>query len=271
MGGFMERQPAVAGQFYPGSAKTLKLEVDRYLAIDVTPRPAKAAIAPHAGYVYSGAVAGKVFASVEIPKTCIVLSPNHTGMGANAAIMASGSWRIPTGTIPVATAIAEQLMAACPSLTDDPTAHLAEHSLEVELPFLLARQPDLSIVPIALSRVDSSHCRAIGEAIAAVVQSTSDPILIVTSTDMNHYENQTRTMEKDRLAIDRVLAMDADGLLATCAEHRISMCGVIPTAVTIHAGRALGAKQAELVAHTTSGDVSGDMDAVVGYAGFIIE
>lgn len=267
----MERKPAVAGQFYPGGERSLREEVGRLLDCNVKPRKAKAAIAPHAGYVYSGGVAGKVFASVEVPKRCIVLSPNHTGMGARAAIMSTGSWLIPTGAIPVDEELAASLLKNCAELKDDATAHLSEHSIEVELPFLLARQPQLTITPITVSHINADSCRRIGEAIAGVIGHMKDEVLIVASTDMNHYEDQTHTIEKDRMAIERVTALDAKGLLSTCAEHRMSMCGVVPTAITIFACRGLGAKKVTLVDHRTSGDVSGDYNAVVGYAGFLIE
>ncbi len=266
----MERQPAVAGQFYPGTERELRREVERFLNVDVTPRRAIAAVAPHAGYVYSGAVAGKVFANVIVPKRCIVLGPNHTGMGRRAAIMTSGNWSIPTGSIPVDEALAQKLLARCNVLIDDPSAHLAEHSLEVELPFLLARQPELSIVPIALAHKSADACHAIGKAIAEVIREKKDDILIVASTDMNHYEDQASTMDKDRLAIERVQALDADGLLHVCGQHQISMCGAVATAIAIIAAKELGATKAELIEHTTSGDVSGDYNAVVGYAGFVI-
>jgi hypothetical protein len=266
----MEREPVVAGQFYPASPASLQAEVERYLAPDAAPRKALAAIAPHAGYIYSGGVAGRVFASVVVPRTCIVLCPNHTGRGARAAVWPSGAWNIPTGRIAVDDKLAETLIAACDVLCADTAAHLGEHSLEVELPFLLARQPKLSIVPIAISRVGMEDLKSIGLAIAKTITSNDNDVLIVASTDMNHYESDKRTREKDTLAIDRVLDLDAEGLVRTCAAEEISMCGVLPTAIAMIASKALGARKAELIAHTTSGEVSGDMDAVVGYAGFVI-
>lgn len=267
----MERKPAVAGQFYPGSESALKEEVDRFLNVKASPKKALAAIAPHAGYVYSGGVAGAVFANVIVPRRCIVLSPNHTGMGARAAVWTRGSWWLPTGSVPVDETLAHELLRHSPELSDDTSAHIAEHSLEVELPFLLARNPKVSIVPVTLSHLGKDSCAKIGGAIAGTIRDSRDEILIVVSTDMNHYEDQTHTLSKDKLAIDRVLALDADGLLSTCGEHHISMCGVVPTAVALHACKELGAKKATLVKHATSGDVSGDYNAVVGYAGFIIE
>jgi AmmeMemoRadiSam system protein B len=232
---------------------------------------ALAAVAPHAGYIYSGGVAGRVFASVEVPRRCVVLCPNHTGMGANAAVWTKGSWEIPTGKIPVDNELAEKILKLSSDLRDDPTAHMAEHSLEVELPFMLERQPELTIVPIAISRVNMEGIRGIGKAISEAIKATEDDVLIVASTDMNHYESDQATKKKDELAIEKVLALDPDGLVTTCASERISMCGVLPTAIAIIASKALGAREAHLVAHATSGDISGDRDAVVGYAGFIIK
>jgi MEMO1 family protein len=267
----MNRKPVVAGQFYPGSKASLEEELARCLKVNTAPKKALGAIAPHAGYMYSGSVAGAVFGAIEVPRRAIVLCPNHTGMGARAAVWARGNWSIPTGEVPVDEKLAAKLIAACPDLSDDTAAHLAEHSLEVELPFLLARQPALSIVPIAIGRVDAAGCRRIGEAIARTLRAEGENILVVASSDMNHYEEEKRTRAKDQLAIARVAALDADGLIAACAEHRISMCGVLPAAIAITACKQLGATRAELIAHATSGEVSGDYNAVVGYAGFIIE
>lgn len=267
----MERKATVAGKFYPERAGDLKKEVTKYLKHDATPRKAKAAIAPHAGYVYSGEVAGKVFASVVVPEICIVLCPNHSGMGADCAIMTEGSWVIPTGIVPINTKIGKDLLESCSMIREDSTAHMREHSLEVQLPFLLERQPHLQFVPICLSRMNLADCITLAETMAKTIELSEKPILIVASTDMNHYESQAITLEKDRMAIDKVLSLDATQLIGTCAEHRISMCGVIPAAVAILACKELGASKATLIEHKTSGDVSGDYDAVVGYAGFIIE
>lgn len=266
----MERKPAVAGQFYPGTKSALEQEVLKLLDHKVEPQPALAAIVPHAGYVYSGKVAGLVFANIEVPARCIIISPNHTGMGAKAAIWPRGFWTIPTGNVPVDETFAKKVLDNCSELADDYIAHLAEHSLEVELPFLLARKPGIAIVPITLSHLRAANCRKIGEAIASVVGKEKDKTLIVASTDMNHYEDQANTLAKDQIAIDRILKLDPDGLLIACGEQRISMCGVVPTAVLLHTCIALGAQKVTLIDHKTSGDVSGDYSSVVGYAGFII-
>lgn len=266
----MIRRPAVAGQFYPGAKEALKNTVNEYLQYEVQPMKVLGLAAPHAGYIYSGATAGHTYASAIIPKKCIVLAPNHTGMGAKAAIMTDGEWAMPMGNIPVDTSLANELVNNCNIFTDDSTAHVAEHSLEVQLPFLQARQPDLSIVPITLQHMSYEDCETIGKAIAKTIKDGDEDVLIVASTDMNHYENQESTVKKDDLAIKKVLELDSRALLNTCGENRITMCGVIPTSIMLIACKELGAREAKLVEHTTSGDVSGDYDAVVGYAGFLV-
>jgi len=266
----MIRNPAVAGQFYPASRTALETEVKRFLSVSAKPVKVLGLVAPHAGYIYSGAVAGAVYASAVIPEKCIVLSPNHSGRGAPASLMTEGLWAMPTGDVPIDSVLAKKLLSNCRELEDDVHAHLAEHSLEVQLPFLIARQPKLSFVPLTVSHLPYETCRKIGEAIAKTITDSGEDVLIVASSDMNHYESQTSTEKKDRMAIERVLALDPPGLLTTCGEYRISMCGVVPTAIMLTAAKALGAKNAKLVSHTTSGEVSGDYDAVVGYAGIIV-
>ncbi|MFH1652704.1 MAG: AmmeMemoRadiSam system protein B [Pseudomonadota bacterium] len=265
-----KRMPAVAGSFYPANRTELKDMVEGFIPKNVERQRAFGVISPHAGYVYSGAVAGKTFAQVEIPKQCIVLAPNHTGYGSKAAIMTDGAWMTPIGDVPVDSTIANKLLSKCSIIKNDSTAHIAEHSLEVQLPFMLTLQPELTIVPICLSHLRVSECKEIGEAIADLIRSEEKDILVVASSDMNHYESQKRTEKKDNLAIEQVLKMDPEGLINTCSENGITMCGVIPTAVMLFAARKLGKKNAKLIAHQTSGDISGDYDAVVGYAGIIV-
>lgn len=267
----MDRQPCVAGQFYSPGTNSLKAEVNRFLGETKNPRKALAAIAPHAGYIYSGRIAGTVFSQVIVPKTCLIISPNHTGLGKSASVWKHGNWIIPTGSIPVDSNFASTLLKNCPLLAADQDAHISEHSIEVILPFLLARQPQLSIIPITVSHLNLESCKEIGKAIALTIKDYGQDVLIVASTDMNHYEEQKTTTAKDELAINNVIALDAEGLLATCAKNRISMCGVVPTTITIFACNQLGAKKARLIKHETSGDVSGDYSSVVGYAGFLIE
>lgn len=266
----MTRQPAVANRFYPGDPQELGRMVRSFLPAESSPKTkAFGVVSPHAGYIYSGAMAGRTIGSVEVPRTVIILGPNHTGRGVSAAVSTS-DWRMPGGVVPCATETAQALIAASSLLTTDEQAHQYEHSLEVQVPFLQALQPDLQIVAISLSNLSYEDCVEIGRAIAQVVQQSAEDILILASTDMSHYESRASASAKDKRALDKVLALDAEGLYRTVRGERISMCGVIPVAVTLEAANKLGATKAELAGYTDSGAVSGDTDQVVGYAGVII-
>lgn len=262
-----ERRPAVAGRFYPDNPSVLWNEVRAHLSLPahIRPEPARALVAPHAGYRYSGGVAGTAFASAPITKTVVVLGPNHTGRGSYRAVWTAGAWRLPGTGVPVAEELAGELVRRV-GLEPDVEAHLMEHSLEVELPFLLQRQPELRIVPVCLGPLDARACVELGAAIAEVLQDAAAPILLVASTDMSHYVSAERAAELDALALARVAELDPEGLYAVVRERGISMCGVVPTTVALAAARALGAKGAEVLAYKNSGDVTGDRDRVVGYA-----
>ncbi|HLV86571.1 MAG TPA: AmmeMemoRadiSam system protein B [Candidatus Sulfotelmatobacter sp.] len=268
------RQPAVAGRFYPRNPEQLRREAERYLAqapiAEQKPVRAIGCIAPHAGYMFSGHVAGAVFASLEVPKRCIVLCPNHTGMGRPLAIMSEGGWETPLGAISIDTGLAASLKERCPALQEDSDAHRAEHSAEVELPFLQLRQPDLRFVPIALGTAQFEPLEELGKGLADVIAAQADPILIVASSDMNHYESDVVTRIKDQRAIERILTLDPRGLHEVVTQQGISMCGFGPAVAMLTAARQLGAKSAELIKYATSGDVSGDRNMVVGYAGIIV-
>ncbi|MDH5490996.1 MAG: AmmeMemoRadiSam system protein B [Myxococcales bacterium] len=264
-----DRHPVVAGRFYPGEASELMAQVRYLLGETLGEERALAAIAPHAGYVYSGSVAGQVYGRLRVPGTVVVLGPNHTGAGARASILSRGNFRVPGAAIPIDAAFAEELRALA-LLTDDARAHAQEHSLEVHLPFLLARNPKVRIVPLCLSAMPYSTCARIGTALADVINNRGGDVLIVASTDMSHYLPVEEARRLDGLALDRVLALDPEGLYATVQEHGISMCGVIPTTIALVAARALGAAEAELVRYAHSGEVSGDLERVVGYAGLLI-
>lgn len=266
----MIRQPAVAGRFYPGDPQELARTVQALLPERAEP-PQKAlgVVSPHAGYVYSGAMAGRTIGSVAVPETVVILGPNHHGRGAKAAISAA-DWKLPGGTVDCDRLLAGQLAAASPLLTEDEQAHQFEHSLEVQVPFLQACQPDLSIVAIALSSLTYDECTAVAEAISAVIIRAEKDVLILASTDMSHYESRASASAKDQRALGHVLELDPEGMYKTVLEQRISMCGFIPVAVTLKAAMNLGASKAELVGYTDSGAVTGDTDQVVGYAGVVI-
>ncbi len=268
------RHPAVAGRFYPRDAEILREEVHGYLSqSDLTvqaPETAIGCIAPHAGYMYSGHVAGAVFARIEIPQRCIVMCPNHTGVGQALAIMSEGEWETPLGNIPIDGELAASLKERYPSLQEDASAHRGEHAAEVELPFLLVRQPKLAFVPIAVGTMRLDVLEQVGLAIADVIAAKKDPVLIVASSDMNHYESDAVTRTKDHWAMERILTLDARGLHEVVGQQNISMCGMGPAVVMLTAAKKLGAKSAELVKYATSGDVSGEWDRVVGYAGVVV-
>jgi len=271
MGNGRLRQPAVAGRFYPDTEQDLKGEVTGYLSGDHDPQKAIGAVMPHAGYIYSGAVAGETAAAIRIPGKVIVLGPNHTGLGATVSIFPGGHWRMPFGDLPVNESLVRQIINESEFIVPDEIAHAKEHSLEVILPFLYyAGGEDLSIVPITLSTISRDECRILGESLSRVISDSDEEILLVASSDMTHYESHDSAKAKDSDAISRILDMDPDGLIEVVNRRRISMCGIIPTAVMLYAAIALGATKARLIRYATSGEVSGDYDQVVGYAGIII-
>jgi MEMO1 family protein len=279
------RTPAVAGRFYPGRAEDLLREVREFTSPSKSPIEtgridAIGCVAPHAGYIYCGGVAGAVYSRLKIPERCVLLCPNHTGKGRPLAIMANTTWQTPLGEVAADADMAARLLRRFPALQEDSAAHRAEHAIEVQLPFLQASRPDLKIVPIAIGTSDFDVLRGLGETLADVIADHHEEdqkaerqakVLIIASSDMNHYESDTITRIKDHKAIERVLAMDARGLWKVVLNEDISMCGFGPTVVMLTAAKLLGATSATLVKYATSGDVSGDYESVVGYAGIIVE
>jgi hypothetical protein len=211
-----------------------------------------------------------VFAELKIPQLCLVMCPNHTGVGRPLAIMSAGDWETPLGNVSIDSAFGSALKQHCPLLQEDSSAHRSEHAAEVELPFLQMRQPDLKFVPIALGTGQFEALAQLGDAIADVIAAHSSPVLIVASSDMNHYESDAITRVKDHSAIEPILALDARALYDVVTQQHISMCGFGPAVAMLTAAKKLGASSAELVKYATSGDISGDRDAVVGYAGIVI-
>ncbi len=266
------RTPAVAGRFYPGSREELLREIREYTTPAAAGRVAAiGCVVPHAGYMYSGHVAGAVFSRVEIPEHCIILCPNHTGRGRPLAAMTATTWETPLGKVAASSELGSQLLRRFPPLEEDGAAHRVEHAIEVQLPFLQAEQKKLHIVPIAIGTRDYDILRGLGEAVGDVISESKNRTLVVASSDMNHYESDAVTRVKDRKAIERVLALDARGLWETVMNEDISMCGFGPTVIMLTAAKKLGATSATLVRYATSGDVSGDFERVVGYAGIIVE
>ena len=266
----MLRLPAVAGRFYPSDPKELTSLVREYSQPDAQQTlSARACLVPHAGYMYSGHVTGAVFRRLALPPKIIVLGVRHYPRGEPVAILSSGAWRTPLGDASIDEGLAAELRRECALLREDSVAHSAEHSLEVQVPFLQVLAPEFSFVPVALGTVQFESLVIVGEGIARVLGNATEGPLLLTTSDLNHYEDDSTTRIKDRKAIDRLLALDARGLYDTCRNEDISMCGLGPAVAMLTALNALGAKKAELVKYATSGDVSGDRSEVVGYAGMI--
>jgi hypothetical protein len=220
--------------------------------------------------MYSGHVAGAVFGKVPKRSSYVILCPNHTGRGAPLAIMSSGEWLTPLGRVPIDSALAQSLRRSCHLLMEDAEAHEDEHSLEVQLPFLQRSVGQFKFVPIAVGMGGYSGLETLGHCIAQTVKPTSSAVMIIASSDMNHYEPDGITREKDHKAIDKILALDPSGLYEVVRREDISMCGYGPTIAMLTATKDLGAQHAQLVKYATSADTSGDRDAVVGYAGIIV-
>lgn len=267
----MLRLPAVAGRFYPSNPAELSRLIRQYSNSDtLTPRiSVRACLVPHAGYMYSGHVAGAVFGRIVLPKRIVIVGVRHSPRGEALAILSGGAWRTPLGDVPIDEPLAQALVKACPLLREDDVAHQTEHSLEVQMPFLQVLAPGFSFVPLALGTILFESLVNVGEALARVLRDSNEDVLLLATSDMNHYEDDATTRVKDRNAIEKLLALDPRGLYDTCRKEEISMCGLGPAVALLTALNVLGVKKSELVKYATSGDVAGDRHAVVGYAGMI--
>ena len=265
----MIRPAAVSGRFYPAAAAMLRRQIDD--CVSVTPQKirARGCIVPHAGYMYSGHVAGTVYGTLDLPSRFILLGPRHYPHGERLAILSDGAWTTPLGNAKIDAALADALKDAFPLLREDAVAHSAEHSLEVQLPFLQRIAGDFTFVPIVIGTDRFGALEMLGHAVAQVVRGQKEAVLIIASSDMNHRESEAITRVKDGKAIDAILALDARELYDTVRRENITMCGYGPAVAMITAARELGSTRAELLQYATSGDVNGDHEDVVGYAGII--
>ncbi|MBI3292471.1 MAG: AmmeMemoRadiSam system protein B [Elusimicrobia bacterium] len=263
----MLRQPQFAGTWYPDTPDG----VSAYLDGEGHPGPAIAAICPHAGWMYSGRVAGAVYARLFPADTYVLVGPNHTGLGVPVSLYAKGTWLVPGARLPIDEELAARLLEYSEFIQPDVLAHTREHCLEVQLPFIAHANPDARIVPLVLMHQDAEICQDVGRSlIRAIRQTARRRVLLIASTDFTHYEPYRLAKVKDQCAIDSILALDPGGLLQTCKRMGISMCGAGPTAAVLQAARALGAIKADLICYATSGDVSEDYSSVVGYAGLTL-
>jgi AmmeMemoRadiSam system protein B len=269
-----ERPPAVAGRFYPAAADELERAVTTHLAAGAAagapPRAALAVMAPHAGYVYSGGIAGQVFAAVEVPAAVVVLCPNHTGRGRRVAVFAGAAYDLPGGGVAVDRALAAAVLAEVPGAREDLEAHRLEHAIEVILPFLRARRPDVRVVPIVLADLDEAEAVAVGEGLARALAPRGADVLVVASSDMSHYLPDDETRALDRVALAPLLDADARALHRTVRQRGITMCGVVPATAMLAYVAARGGGRPALVGYATSGDAFGDRSRVVGYAGVVV-
>lgn len=266
----MLRQPVVAGSFYPGSQAQLTAALQRLIPESPPDPHGLAVVLPHAGYVYSGGIAGETLARVRVSQRVILLGPNHTGDGAEFAVSQASAWQTPLGKVAVDQELARLLVAAVPLAEFDDLAHRHEHSLEVLVPFLQWQNPAVQIVPICIRSYTLETLLEFGSGLAELVSRSEDQILLVASSDMSHFISASEAREKDFLAIDQVLKLEPSELYRTVRQHRISMCGVAPCVSLLQACRQLGAERAELVRYGNSGEQTGDLDSVVGYAGMVV-
>jgi len=266
----MIRNPIVAGQFYPESPDQLKSMIKEMVDEKAAKEEVIGLVSPHAGYIYSGPVAGATISRIKFKDTFVIMGPNHTGSGKPFSIMTEGVWQTPLGKVEVDSELGKQILAVSEHLQEDYLAHQYEHSIEVQLPFLQYFKPDVKLVPIVLAHASEDIYKEIGKGIAKAIKELSKEAVIIASSDMTHYESQKSARQKDTKAIEAILDLNEDELLKRVQKLNITMCGYAPAISLISAARELAAKKAELVRYQTSGDTSGDYSSVVGYAGIII-
>jgi MEMO1 family protein len=284
----MLRHPAVAGQFYKGSPEALMKQVREFIVPGVVKTKALGIVSPHAGLIYSGSVAGAVYSRIELPDTLVLIGPNHTGLGAPVSLMARGQWEMPLGMVEIDESLAASILSKSTHIREDSLAHLREHSLEVQLPFIQQDKKNFKIVPIQMLDTRLETCKEVGRAVAEAIKDRgqgkdqktrktpnsdlhiSNDVLIIASSDMSHYEPAAVAKDKDFKAIQKILDLDPEGLYRVVKEYGITMCGYGPAVSMLVACKLLGASKAELIKYANSGDVSGDYEQVVGYAGVVV-
>lgn len=271
----MKRKAAVAGSFYPGRESTLKSAIEKYI-IETRKEKALAVLSPHAGYEYSGIVAGAVYSRVQITDTVVLLGLMHRYIGAEFALFSEGSWETPLGELRIDEELASGIMSNCPDIEKNMAAHEGEHSLEVQVPFLQYFKSDVKIVPILIGTWRYDPLKTVGESLAGSIKESGKEILIVASSDMSHTDSsnpakQKKISELDKQALEKLSALDDKGFYDFIRRNGITMCGFAPATSMIVAAKALGASSGEIVDYRTSYDVSGDYSYVVGYGGVIIK
>ncbi|TET56069.1 MAG: AmmeMemoRadiSam system protein B [Dehalococcoidia bacterium] len=272
------RKPAVSGMFYAGTARELEEQIKWCYKHELGPgavprvnsrglREIVAIVVPHAGYYYSGPVAAHAYnelADDGVPDTAVILGPNHTGYGYPVSVWVGGVWNTPFGEVEINEALAQRLLGEV--IQADETAHMREHSIEVQLPWLQHLYESVRIVPIAMLAQDIETARAVGKAISR----SDDNLIIIASSDFTHYEPHNIAMERDGSVIEAILNLDEEELYERCERLNCTMCGYGPVASAIVAAKEMEAKRASLLKYATSGDTSGDFSQVVGYGSIVI-
>ncbi len=273
------RSPCQAGTFYARTANPLRAQIEECFThelgpgevpkvVEDGPRKLIGLICPHAGYVYSGPVAAHAYHRLAldgVPRTIVILGPNHVGYGSALAVMNEGVWRTPLGDVKIDADVANDIVRLSRIIDVNDLAHRYEHSIEVQLPFLqYLYDGRFKLVPICLLLQDLASSREVGRAIAEALEGKD--AIIIASTDWTHYEPHERAVRKDLAALEAVKAMDEVRFYKALEAHRISACGYGPVAALITAAKGLGATKAEVLCYKTSGDVTGDYSSVVGYA-----
>ncbi|MCZ7399138.1 MAG: MEMO1 family protein [Candidatus Methanoperedens sp.] len=263
------RAPAVSGQFYPRSKNDLDREISRcFEGVPPGERQVLGAVVPHAGYIYSGNTAAYVYSALSGADTFVMLGPNHTGYGSPVSVSGE-SWSTPLGEVG---SDSEFIKALPKRIIDlDETAHKYEHSIEVQLPFLQHRFRDFNIVPICMGMQDEETALDVGMELAEAVRKVRKKVVIIASSDFTHYKPDKVARENDAYYISSILEFDITGFYRKLYERNASVCGYGPIAAMLTATKNLGAKKASLLKYSTSGDTTGDLAAVVGYAGIVVE
>lgn len=269
------RSAAVAGRFYPRKPAELRELVKDLLDGAEKKGPTmdvRAAMVPHAGLKYSGACAAHVFKQVTIPEQVIIIGPNHfgaLGSAARASVWQHGAFATPIGSLPIEKDLADELVRTCALVGHDPVAHEREHSIEVQLPFLLTLKPEAKILPILLAWDDWARCRELAGALAQLMAKRPD-VLLLASSDMTHYESAKSARRKDEIALEAIERLDGRGLLVACRRKKITMCGRAAVATVMETIKQLGGRAATVIDYRHSGMVTGDDDDVVSYAAAVI-
>jgi len=275
--------PAVAGMFYSSSKEGLERELESVFLHKLGPgklptrsggeKAAPALISPHAGYIYSGPIAAHAYIQLDERRrleTAIILGPNHYGIGTPVSIYPEGEWVTPLGSVEIDRDLALELAKSSDVFSLDELSHEREHSIEVQVPFLQYVVGKIKIVPICLLDQSLQTSVRIGKALAEVLKERED-VTLIASTDFTHYEPHEEAKKKDGIALQRIENLDVEGLYEAIMKYDISVCGYGGVAAILQACKELGAKRAEVLKYATSGDVTGDYSAVVGYAAVKLE